>query len=180
MILVPIGDFPADFLERLSRRTQIPLGPPGVDPAVAWSPLRDQYESTRLLAELKARYNGRVVGATACDLFVPVLTFVFGEAEMPGRAAIFSIHRLREEFYGLPPDPDLLERRALRELWHEVGHLHGLPHCPDWSCVMSSAHSVERVDTKDDRYCAACRVKVAEHSLAAGTAPYGIPSGSRP
>ncbi len=160
MILVPIGDFPSQVLQNLSRRTAIPLGPARVDPAVAWNPMRGQYDSTRLISELKTRYDGTVIGATMCDLFIPVLTFVFGEAEMPGRAAVFSIHRLREEFYGLPPDFERLEKRALRELRHEVGHLKGLAHCPDWSCIMSSAHSVERVDSRRDEYCEDCRGKL--------------------
>ncbi len=156
MILAPIGDFPEELLARLSRRTGIPVGPSRVDPAVAWNSTRRQCDSTRLLVELKTRYDGEVMGAAACDLFIPVLTFVFGEAEMPGRAALFSIHRLREEFYGLPGDAELLENRALRELRHEMGHLHGLPHCSDWSCVMSSSHSIERVDNKKEGYCPEC------------------------
>lgn len=156
MILVPVGSFSQELLEELSRLTGIPPGPARVDPEVAYHAARNQYDSTRLLAELKAKYDGPVVAATACDLFIPVLTFVFGEAEMPGRAAIFSIHRLREEFYGLPPNPELLLSRALRELWHELGHLHGLAHCRDSSCVMSSSHSVEQVDVKEEWYCPAC------------------------
>jgi archaemetzincin len=160
VILAPIGDFPEELLNRLSRRAGIPVAPSLVDPATAWNPIRNQYDSTRLLEELKAHYDGEVIGATACDLFVPVLTFVFGEAEMPGRAAVFSIHRLREEFYGLPGNPGLLENRALRELRHEMGHLFGLSHCPDWSCVMSSSHSVERVDNKEEGYCAQCSEKL--------------------
>jgi archaemetzincin len=156
-----VGDFPRDLLYEISYRTQVPIVPGRIDPAVALNPARGQYESTRLLAELKDRFpRDVVIGAAACDLFIPVLTFVFGEAEMPGRAAIFSIHRLREEFYGLPPDRPLLLSRALRELWHEAGHLHGLPHCPDWTCVMSPSHSVERVDLKRDRYCPDCARKL--------------------
>lgn len=161
MILVPIGDFPEALLAELSERTKIPLGPARIEPSVARNPARGQYDSARLLAELKAHYPGPVIGATACDLFIPVLTFVFGEAEMPGRTAIFSIHRLREEFYGLPPDPALLASRALRELWHELGHLHGLPHCRDAACVMSPAHSIEQVDTKGEYYCATCLGRLA-------------------
>ena len=167
MILAPIGDFPSELLDRLSLRTGIPIGPAQVDPALAWNALRSQYESTRLLAELKALYDGEVIGATACDLFIPVLTFVFGEAEMPGRAALFSIHRLRQEFYGLPGDAELLENRALRELRHEMGHLHGLAHCPDWSCVMSSSHSVERVDNKNEGYCVNCSERLERRTTRA-------------
>jgi archaemetzincin len=161
MLLVPVGAFPRDLLEEISRESGMAIA--GVlDPAPAFSPARGQYDSTRILTELKARYpEGLVVGAAACDLYIPVLTFVFGEAEMPGRAAIFSIHRLREEFYGLPPNGRLLRERALREIRHEIGHLHGLAHCPDWSCVMSSSHSVERVDAKTSRYCAECEEKQA-------------------
>jgi archaemetzincin len=161
MLLVPVGDFPRDLLYEISYRARIPIGPGMLDPSMALNPARGQYDSTRLLAELKARFpRGIVVGAAACDLFIPVLTFVFGEAEMPGRAAIFSIHRLREEFYGLPPKRDLLVSRALRELWHEAGHLRNLSHCPDWNCVMSSSHSVERVDSKGERYCRECERKL--------------------
>jgi archaemetzincin len=157
---VPVGDFPEDLLEELSRVARLPLGKARVNPAVAWSQSRKQYDSTRLLAELKLQYDGVVVGATVHDLFIPVLTFVFGEAEMPGRAAIFSIHRLREEFYGLPRNRQLLKERALRELWHEFGHLSGLAHCPDWSCVMSPSHSVERVDAKGASFCAECEERL--------------------
>jgi archaemetzincin len=160
-VLAPIGSFPDRLLRALSVRTGLAVVAGQVDPAVAWNAARGQYHSTRLLEELKARYQERVIGATACDLFIPVLTFVFGEAEMGGRAALFSIHRLREEFYGLPARQELLESRALRELRHEQGHLHGLAHCPDWSCVMSSSHSVERVDLKSDDFCAECARSLA-------------------
>jgi archaemetzincin len=163
VILAPIGDFPAPLLERLAGRAGLEIGPARVDPSFAWNPSRQQCESTRLLIELKARYEEPVMGAAACDLFIPVLTFVFGEAELRGRAALFSIHRLREEFYGLPPNPALLEDRALRELRHEMGHLHGLSHCHDWSCVMSSSHSVELVDSKGENYCAECQRRLGAY-----------------
>ncbi len=159
-ILVPVGDFPEDLLARLSRRTRIAVGPSRVNTQIAWNSARKQYDSTCLLAQLRHSYEGAVIGATELDLFVPVLTFVFGEADMPGRAAIFSIHRLREEFYGLPRNAALLESRALRELWHEFGHTRGLAHCRDSACVMSSSHSVALVDAKSDRFCAVCRARL--------------------
>jgi len=154
--LVPVGAFPPDLLTPLADRASLSLGSEPLDPAPAYHPGRGQYDSTRLLLELRARYRFPVVGAAAVDLFIPVLTFVFGEAELGGRAAVFSIHRLREEFYGLPPNPDRLLERALRELLHETGHMIGLAHCHDASCVMSPSHSVELVDAKQAAYCPAC------------------------
>lgn len=161
-MLVPVGDFPDALLDRLSRRTNMQIGSRRVNPASAWNGNRGQYDSSRLLTELRRLYDVPVIGAAAVDLFVPVLTFVFGEAEMPGRAAVFSIYRLREEFYGLPHNPALVEARALRELWHEFGHTRGLAHCRDSSCVMSSSHSVAGVDSKTDRFCLACDAKLAK------------------
>lgn len=154
--LVRVGGFPQDLLEQLARRTGMTVGSQPLDPTPAYDPGRDQYDSTRLLRELKASCQGLVVGAAAVDLFIPVLTFVFGEAELGGRAAVFSIHRLREEFYGLPPDHDRLLERAVRELLHEAGHMAGLAHCQDAACVMSPSHSVELVDAKNAEYCPAC------------------------
>ena len=115
--------------------------------------------------------NGAVIAGTIGDLFIPVLTYVFGEAELSGHAAIFSIHRLRDEYYGLPPDRDLLFQRALRELWHETGHLFGLVHCRDSFCVMSSAHSIEQVDDKSGRFCQDCARRLDRKTTLAAQVP---------
>ncbi len=167
--LIPLvtagGGLGFDRLEHLAAnlarafRTPCRIRPQMLDIGFALDERRGQFHSTAILQRLERQSDPgvRVLGVTTADLFVPVLTFVFGEAEMPGRAAVFSIARLREEFYGLPPNRPLLLTRALRELWHEVGHLRGLPHCKDWSCLMSSSHSVERVDAKGDVYCAECQ-----------------------
>jgi len=90
-------------------------------------------------------------------LFVPVLTFVFGEAQLAGNCAVVSLHRLREEVYGMPPNPALLAERLFKEAVHELGHTYGLRHCDDWRCVMTSSHSVEWLDVKTAELCPACR-----------------------
>lgn len=130
------------------------------DGGFAFDSFRRQTYSTPLLARLAQAplpEGTALLGVTEADLFVPVLTFVFGEAQMPGRAALVSLHRLREEYYGLPPNDERLHERLLKEALHELGHTQGLRHCDDWRCIMVSSHAVEKLDLKDDDFCAACR-----------------------
>lgn len=133
--------------------------PPWFDPEDAYDPSRGQYLSTRLLALLDdgpGRRFPRVLGVTGADLFVPVLTYVFGEAQLHGRAAVVSIQRLRPEAYGLPADPERLARRLTVEAAHELGHCDGLLHCADDACVMHASTYVEEIDLKPAERCGRC------------------------
>lgn len=134
-----------------------------VDARFAYDSARGQFNSTAILAALAvlpASPGAILLGVTDGDLYVPVLTFVFGEAQMPGRASLVSLHRLRNEFYGLAPDPDLLRERLLKEALHELGHTQGLRHCDDWRCVMVRSHAVERLDVKSAQYCMSCAAHI--------------------
>lgn len=130
-----------------------------VDPSFAFHPERGQYHST-LILETLARVGGGeeiIVGVTALDLFIPILTFVFGEAQLGGHVAIVSYHRLLQPFYGLPPDHRLTTDRIVKGAVHEIGHTLGLTHCDDYDCVMAASHSVEWLDLKGASLCANCR-----------------------
>lgn len=131
-----------------------------VDIAAMRDRTRGQYHSTPALRRLLDLDAPAVLGVTRLDLFVPVLTFVFGEAQLVGRAAVVSTCRLDDEFYGLPPNRPLLLDRLLKEAVHELGHTRGLRHCMDWSCAMSSAHAVERLDLKQAAYCSECQARL--------------------
>jgi archaemetzincin len=143
-------------------RTPCNVRPGLLDPAFALDPRRNQYHSTAILQRLEriADPDARVLAVTTLDLYVPVLTFVFGEAQLEGNCAVVSIARLDEQFYGLPHREDLLHERLLKESVHELGHTFGLRHCPDWQCVMASSHGVERLDIKSSDFCKSCHREV--------------------
>jgi archaemetzincin len=137
-----------------------------LDIADTWDENRRQHYSTAILQRLIESSDGnvRVLGVTACDLFVPVLTFVFGEAQLDGCCATVSMARLDERFYGLAAHEPLLRARLVKEAIHELGHTFGLRHCPDWRCVMTSSYGVERLDVKGADFCARCRKPVFAES----------------
>lgn len=138
---------------------EVRVRPPWFDPELAFDSSRGQYNSTAILGQLlseSAEKANRVLGVTSVDLFIPVLTYVFGEAQLSGRAAVVSTQRLRSEAYGLPPDASLLCQRLEKEAIHELGHTFGLLHCRDSECVMRSSTYVEQIDLKSTRFCPAC------------------------
>jgi archaemetzincin len=136
-------------------------------PDFAYHAERQQYHSSEILARMQQQDHSdcwRVLGVTEADLYIPILTFVFGEAQLGGKYAVVSAHRLRQEFYGLPPDRDLLMERLLKEAVHELGHTVELTHCDDYRCVMAPSHAVEWIDLKESTFCPDCESRVLSSS----------------
>jgi len=120
---------------------------------------RGQWNSALLLKQLREALPAgaqRILGVTEYDLFIPMLTFVYGQAQLGGEAALVSVARLRQEFHGLPPDRELTAARLRKETMHELGHTLGLIHCPEMSCVMSLSINLPQVDAKYEWYCGGC------------------------
>lgn len=167
--ILPLGKSVPDLARRIStelaKEFLVPCETvaPVPDPSYAFDPARQQYYSTQILAELAARplaKGTRLLGIVSSDLFIPILTFVFGEAQLQGACAVVSTFRLRQEFYGLPSNLALLHERLLKESAHELGHTLGMPHCDDYSCVMAPSHGVEWIDLKRSSFCQSCRMKM--------------------
>jgi archaemetzincin len=132
-----------------------------LDCSGAYDESRRQVNSSIMLARiLEARpdNSSKIIAVVGVDLYVPVLTFVFGEAQFKGTAAIVSIERLRNPFYGLPDDGPLMRRRLAKEIVHELGHTYGLYHCRQFECVMRSSTYVEEIDLKKAEPCSQCRL----------------------
>jgi archaemetzincin len=124
-------------------------------------PVRNQFNSTWILSQLLDRApeeDCKILGVTSVDLFVPVLTFVFGEAQLRGKAAVVSSYRLRDELYGLPANPEKLKERLEKEAIHELAHTFGLVHCRQPECVMHSYTYAEEIDFKSKDFCSSCTV----------------------
>ena len=167
--MLPIGNLDGGLLMELgpalAETFHMPCEviPRPLDAELAFHAERQQYHSSELLQHMQ-RYltsdSWRVLGITAVDLYIPILTFVFGEAQMAGPCAVVSAHRLRQEFYGLPADRGLLRQRLLKEAVHEIGHTLNLTHCEDYMCAMAPSHAVEWIDLKESRLCAACHSQI--------------------
>ena len=141
------------------------LALPSVD--FAFDPERGQYASAPVL-EMLIRVCPpdalKLVAVTERDLFIPVLTFVYGHAQLGGRVAVISLARLRQEFYGLAPNRDVLLERAAKEALHETGHTFGLVHCGDRSCAMTLSTNIRQIDSKRAAFCAACAARLGRQS----------------
>jgi archaemetzincin len=168
--ILPLGDIDRRLLEGIAQallremKWECRLLSSGMDISSAFNTSRSQFHSTEILARMASCVNGntwRLLGVTGVDLYIPILTFVFGEAQLQGTMALVSTHRLRQEFYGLPSDERLLNERLLKEAVHELGHTFGLTHCDDTDCVMAASHAVEWIDLKSSHYCPACTSAIA-------------------
>jgi archaemetzincin len=170
--LLPLGEISRAILialqEALAKEFSVvcEVLDPEPDPSYAWSAQRQQYSSTEILAALAARPlppAASLLAVTPLDLYIPILTFVFGEAQLNGPCAVVSTFRLRQEFYGLPADSNLLTSRLIKESVHELGHTLGISHCNDYACVMAPSHAVEWIDLKNTSLCELCRGVAKAH-----------------
>jgi archaemetzincin len=154
----------ARTLEHLRLQMERALGTPvriwedPARPTDAYDPRRKQWSTSRILAWMGATGPpGKVLAVTDQDLFIPILTFVFGEAQLDGRVAVVSTARLGEP--GLP-DPRVALERLAKEGVHEIGHCFGLVHCDSPGCVMGRSPSARDVDRKRGEFCTSCQGRI--------------------
>lgn len=171
LYLVAIGNVPAQALDWVENATAewfpLPIRrlPPLAIPAGAYDAKRGQYQSVeimKMLAQHAPSDASRVLGVTDVDLAIPMLSFLFGQAQFDGPVAVVSLCRLHQEFYGLPPEEALLRERTAKEVLHELGHTFGLVHCSEPTCAMSLATHIELVDAKAEQYCTRCGMRLVQ------------------
>ena len=123
---------------------------------------RNQWNSFKILEWLeKFRPNKatKILGIFDIDAYTAGYDFVFGEAFYRGRVAAVYLSRLRQEFYGLKPNPSLFYERLIKETIHELGHVFGFGHCKNSRCVMHFSTSLLDIGTKRKNFCIDCAKK---------------------
>ena len=171
ILIAPIGEFDADIIGAVEKIVPRIFGmscriePLLDDIGFAWNPERKQYHSTAILVELSAKASIdalKVVALTHNDLFIPILTHVYGEAQLGGTSCIVSTCRLAD---GISPivQRSLYLERITKEAAHELGHTFDLRHCKDHQCLMHYCRSIGDVDGKTSQLCRYCQVLLKDY-----------------
>lgn len=164
--LISFGYFEKRFLDEIKydveREFQIPviLREGYLDLSLYFDPSRRQYNGNSLLQDINLQFASdqtKTLAVFNVDLYIPILTFIFGQAFLNGRCGIASAYRLRNERYGIAPNESIFIDRLRKEVIHELGHAFGLIHCPNPTCVMRSSTYVEDIDQKNWSFCPKCR-----------------------
>jgi archaemetzincin len=166
IILVTFGYFEEDFLKKISGnvirefRTEVNIREGHLDLSEFYDSGRRQYNGAKLLKEVDTLFASdeyKTLGLFSIDLFIPILTYIFGQAFLSGRSGIASHYRFSNERYGMSTDDRLIFDRFQKEIIHELGHTFGLVHCHVPDCVMRSSTYVEDIDQKSSSLCQSCR-----------------------
>lgn len=126
---------------------------------------RLQYNANELLKRVHHSFSSeksKTIGLFNVDLFIPIFTFIFGQAYLNGQTGIVSHYRLSNERYGMNTNSELFIERFTKEIVHELGHSFGLKHCHIPECVMRSGTYVEDIDQKSSELCSKCKKQVRD------------------
>ena len=170
ILISPVGEFSNELIQAVAAEIEQVFGFAAKtgsvvgDLSFALDQNRQQYHSTLILEQLAANtppHCLKTLAVAQVDLFIPILTHVYGEAQLGGTACVVSTFRLNESRSGLNIAPRYLER-IVKEAIHELGHTFNLRHCPEHTCIMHYCRNEEDVDRKSDELCRYCKIMLED------------------
>jgi archaemetzincin len=145
---------------------------PQAVPGKAFQQHRQQYDAgliLKSLATLSLPGHERILALTTVDLCSPVLTYVYGEAEVGGKMAVASSFRLRSNDDGSLVPLDRYYERLAKVALHEVAHTLSLYHCDAPRCLMRFSARVHHLDSLDIGFCERCEFMLRQNLRRAGS-----------
>jgi archaemetzincin len=180
--LQPIGPFPssAPALATLARYTEVffalevavlePITAESLDATSRESDYGRQLRTDDVLAALERRLPADgflLVGLTMEDLYPSdEWNYVFGFASFSKRVAVYSLLRFDPMVFNpkstldVEQRRDLMLRRSVAIMSHELTHSFGMRHCVHHDCVMNGANSLHEVDLHPLHLCPVCLRKL--------------------
>ena len=174
IVICPIGNLDSILLKQIGEKIKTVFGRQTSlvyiiqDIEFALDPQRKQYHSTLILEKLANNappHTLKVLAVTDVDLFIPILTHVYGEAQLGGKACIVSTCRLKNTTPTVGTCQEYHHHRVIKEAIHELGHTFKLRHCPDSTCIMHYCRTVTDVDRKTDRLCRYCEILLQDEIM---------------
>jgi len=171
ILLIYHGNFDEGFLEEIAKEVAhefhcaVNIETSHIDLNTFYDAERRQYDANSLVKMIDSMFPFQYlkkIGLFRVDLFIPILTYIFGQAILKGNTGVASLYRLRNEQYGMEKDEALLLERFKKVIIHELGHTFGLIHCHVPDCVMRSTTYVEEIDQKKQQFCKKCREELEQ------------------
>ncbi len=169
--VVPLGWVEEDVLRVVADSLQGVLRMP-VDvwaampiPEDAFMRGRNQYNAMTIIKYLAENHSDnslKVLGIMDKDICNPIITYVFGEAYMGGRAAVMSSARLSTSPSGEPVSREQFLDRVVKVALHEIGHTVNIPHCHTGRCGMRASNNLVELDDKLNYLCDYCEIFLAD------------------
>lgn len=163
--LFPMGRMDMTAVSVIAANLQAILGlntrihPVQPEPNYAFLARRGQFEAGKIIHTMAQIPGGALfrLGVVNVDIYTPILTFVFGESQLGGKAAIISLFRVQSK------NKEKTYNRTAKIAIHEIGHLLGIVHCQAMDCLMRFSNNLERLDDLPLRFCPACEYEARRY-----------------
>ncbi|MFH2037415.1 MAG: archaemetzincin [Candidatus Zixiibacteriota bacterium] len=166
IVVVPLGEVEFMLVNRLATNIG-PIFGRSVDilkgmkmPEESFNVIRNQYYASIIQAKLervKANPREIIIGICEEDIYLPDEAWVIGNSDDVLGTSVVSLFRIRQEFYGLPENDNMVYSRLFKQAVHHLAHLFELPSCKNAKCINYFSQEMFDIDNKSEKFCDICR-----------------------